>query len=52
MDDRAEMIAYFVYELDFGRKYSPGYVIDENGEDINLSTAEKLYEYLAEKKKH
>lgn len=49
MNDQTEMIAYFVYELDFGRKYHPGYVTDENEDEVNLSTAENLYEYLASK---
>ena len=29
-----------------GRKYEPGMIIDENGHDIDLSSAEKLYDYL------
>lgn len=46
MQDESENIDYFVYELDYGRKYEPGAITDETGEDIELDTAEKLYDYL------
>lgn len=42
-------IQYFIYELDYGRKYSDGCVVDTvGGKDIiiDLSSAEKLYDYL------
>ena len=42
-----DMISYFIYELDYGEKYKAGCVLDENMNEINLSTAEKLYDYLA-----
>lgn len=48
MKDSFENIDYFIYELDYGRKYQPGMMQDENGQNINLSTAEKLYDYLTE----
>ena len=38
-------IDYFCIELDFGRKYKPG-MVKENGNEIDLSTAEKLYDYI------
>lgn len=41
-------ISYFVYELDFGKEWEPGMITDESGNDIDLSTAEKLYDYLIE----
>ena len=40
-------IDYFIYELDYGRKYEPGYIKDNDGNEIDFSTAEKLYDYLA-----
>lgn len=46
LKDAFENIDYFIYELDYGRKYEPGMITDENGRDIDLSTAEKLYDYL------
>lgn len=41
-----DMISYFIYELDYGEKYKKGCVLDENMNEIDLSTAEKLYDYL------
>ena len=40
-------ISYFIYELDYGRKYESGMITDKDGTDIDFSTAEKLYDYLA-----
>ena len=46
-------IDYFCSEINFGREYTPGCVTEtnENGEkiDIDLSSAEKLYDYLIER---
>lgn len=44
-------IEYFCYDLDFGKVYESGkkdWIKDENDEIIDLSTAEKLYDYLVE----
>ena len=41
-----DMISYFIYELDCGEKYKKGCVLDENMNEIDLSTAEKMYDYL------
>lgn len=46
MKDISEDISYFCWELDFGHKWKPGMVTDKNGDDIDFSTAEKLYDYL------
>ena len=43
-----DMISYFIYELDYGEKYKKGCVLDENMNNIDLSTAEKLYDYLVQ----
>lgn len=40
-----ELLSWWVYELDYGRKYKKGYLID-NGINIDISTAGKLYDYL------
>ena len=50
-DEKYPDISYFIYELDYGRRWQPGYVIDGNGEDIDMSTPEKLYDYLITKRK-
>lgn len=45
--DRDEsIIDYFCYDLDFGRNYNPGDVIDSSGREIPISNAGKLYDYL------
>lgn len=46
--DENEMIGYWLWELDYGRRFKKGFVIDENGIDIDLSSADKLYDYLIE----
>lgn len=50
-DERYPDISYFIYELDYGRRWQPGCVIDGNGEDIDMSTSEKLYDYLTANRK-
>lgn len=48
--DADDMISYFCFELDFGRKWKSGMVVDENGEDIELSSSEHLYDYIISQK--
>lgn len=51
IDDRlGSVISYFIYDLDFGKDYKPGYYIDDD-KDIDISTAEKLYDYILTMKK-
>jgi len=45
MDDKHDWIGYFVWELHFGRDWEPGSVTDGDY-FIDLSTAEKLYDFL------
>lgn len=44
-------ISYFIYELDYGRGYKPGSVTEEDGTEIDFSSAKKLYDYLEEKER-
>lgn len=46
-EDR-DIIGWWLYELDYGRKYKKGCIQDSNGKNIDVSTAEKLYDYLIE----
>ena len=46
MKDKDDWIDYFIYDLDYGRKYEPGFVKDEKGKNVDLSSAEKLYDYI------
>ena len=51
MNDKHNDIDYFIYELDYGRKYEHDYVKDANGNNIDFSTAESLYDYLVNENK-
>ena len=46
--DTGEWISYFCYELDYGAKWQPGYIIDENGFDVNLACMDELWALLEE----
>lgn len=46
MQDKGEWISYWVFELDFGRKYKDGTVTEADGSIIKLKTVEDLYNYL------
>ena len=46
MEDTDEDISYFCNELNFGREWREGDIVDKDGNDIDFSTAEKLYDYL------
>lgn len=41
-----DLIDYFIYELEFGKEYKPGMILDENDNEINLSSIEDLYKFL------
>ena len=41
-----DIISWWIYELDYGKKYKEGCIQDYNGENIDLSTVKKLYDYL------
>lgn len=47
-DDKEAMsnIEYFVYELDFGKKYYDGMITDSEGNYIKMATVEDLYNVL------
>lgn len=47
MHDQYEYIDYFIYELDYGRKYESGMIIDENGQDIDIHTPKLLYDFIS-----
>ena len=49
-DENYPDISYFIYELDYGKRYKHGSVTDADGKDIDFSIAEKLYDYLTTKK--
>lgn len=46
MQDKGDWIDYFIYELDFGKKWKVGTVTEKDGTSIDISDAEKLYDFL------
>lgn len=44
-NDKGEVISWWIYEQDYGRTYSIG-DLEVNGVEIDLTTPEKLYDYL------
>ncbi len=50
LDDKDGDIEYFVYEMDYGRKYRPGMITDADDKEIDISTPQKLYRYLVNTK--
>lgn len=49
-NDTNHWISYWVYELNFGKLWSPGMIIDKNEKDIKLQTKKDLYNFLMENK--
>ena len=47
LHDKYDYIEYFVYELDYGRKYEVGMITDENGQDIDIHTPDLLYDFIS-----
>lgn len=50
MFNDSDLIDWWIYELDYGRNFKMGDLVD-NGVEIDLSTPEKLYDYLKENNK-
>ena len=46
MNDEYDNIDYFIYELDYGKKWHKGTITARNGKDIKMQTPEDLYNYL------
>ena len=47
MRDQYDYIDYFIYELDYGRKYEVGMMTDENGQNIDIHTPGLLYDFIS-----
>ena len=46
MQDKGDWITYFLYEGDYGRDLKPDSVIEIDGTPIDITTPEKLYDFL------
>ncbi len=44
--DECDNIAYYIWELDWGKDWEMGCITDENGKDIPMKTIKDLYDYL------
>lgn len=44
--DEEEWISYFVFDLNFGKNFHKGTVLCKDGSEIDLFTAEDLYDFL------
>lgn len=45
-DKESDWLGYLAFELNWLTKYNPGDVTDENGNEIDLSTWDKVYDFL------
>ena len=45
-DTFGDDIQYFIYDLEWGKRWTPGCYTDSEGNDVDISTPEKLYDYL------
>lgn len=46
MKDKGDWIEYYLYECDYGNDIKPDSVQEEDGTPIDITTPEKLYEFL------
>ena len=46
MFNDSDYISWWIYELDYGRNYKEYCIQDADGNAIDVSTAEKLYDFL------
>lgn len=44
-------LEYFIYELDWGKRWHSGIITEKDGTDIDISSADKLYDYLMNNQK-
>ena len=51
MFNAGDIISWWIYDLEYGTKYKDGCITEEDGTIIDVSTAEKLYDYLKENNK-
>lgn len=47
-DDEEELIEYWMYEMDFGRRWYEGCMAEADGTSVMLPDAASLYDYLVE----
>jgi len=50
-NDKGEWISYFLYQLEWGKKYEDGCVFDVDYSYIRLNTIKELYDFLVKEMK-
>ncbi len=50
MFDDKDTISWWIYDLEYGKKYEDGCITEKDGTIIDLSTTEKLYDFLISEK--
>ena len=50
MLDGGDTISWWIYDLEYGKKYEDGCITEKDGTIIDLSTVEKLYDFLISEK--
>ena len=51
MNDRYSWLEYFIFDLKFLREYEPSCVTDKNGNMVDVSDWDKIYDFLVEEGK-
>lgn len=46
VDDEYDNIGYYIWELDFGKKYEDGMITSADGEILKMSNAGELYDFI------
>lgn len=46
LPEKNNTLQYFIYDLEFGKKYTSGCLTDEKGNDVSIATPEELYDTL------
>lgn len=50
--DKNDWIGYFIYELDFGKRWKKGMITEEDGTDVKMETPFDLYDVLIKDQKY
>lgn len=46
LPEKNNTLQYFIYDLEFGKKYTSGCLTDSKGNDVSIATPEELYDIL------
>lgn len=46
LNDKSDMVDYFIHDLEWGKKYKRGMITEKNGSEIKIKTISDLWNYL------